>query len=299
MNYQTLIIGTGADAVAAAIRAAEQGERVALVEPPKSGADRVTIADLKEAVDRLMDSGLVSMSALRYEVARSIRCRRAADRAQLACVGVDIFTGDVQFLNSTTVMVGDGESVLNADSIVLACGTRPAAARHLPLNGRSVIHAESLLELDVLPRSVVIIGAGRTGLDYAMLLARIGIEVTVVDEQSTPAELYGNLMINTRLFDAQSLDIAFRLGDEVIGIQTGADGWIAAHLASGKTLTADVALVCVTREGLTAGLDLELAGVGLDEHQRVWCNAHGQTWAPNIRAIGDVVGFRSKKALAG
>src|SRR5579871_3254442 len=132
-----------------------------------------------------------------------------------------------------------------------------------------------------------------------MLLARIGIEVTVVDEQSTPVELYGNLMTNTGLFEAQSLDIAFRLGDEVIGIQTGADGWIAARLASGKTLTADVALVCVAREGQTAGLDLELVGVGLDEHQRVWCNAQGQTWAPNIRAIGDVVGFRNKKALAG
>jgi len=147
MNYQTLIIGTGADAVAAAIKAAEQGERVALVEPRNSETERVTFADLQEAVGRLIETGMVSMSALRQEVARSIRCRRSADRAQLACVGVDVFAGDIQFLNSTTVMVGDRESVLSADSIVLACGTRPSAAGPLRVNGKSVIHADSLLEL--------------------------------------------------------------------------------------------------------------------------------------------------------
>lgn len=100
------------------------------------------------------------------------------------------------------------------------------------------------------------------------------------------------------LFEAQAHDIAFRLGDEVIGIEPS-DRQAVVRLASGRVLKGDAALVCAGREGRTDGLDLESVGVGLDERGRVWCDARGRTWNPQITAVGDVVGFRTNHIMAG
>ena len=106
-------------------------------------------------------------------------------------------------------------------------------------------------------------------------------------------------MGDARLFEMQSLDIAFRLGDEVIGVETRGDNRAAVGVARGKVFVADVVLVCVGRIGETDRLNLEAVGVGLDERGRVWCDADGGTWASHIKAVGDVVGFRATSSLAG
>ena len=97
----------------------------------------------------------------------------------------------------------------------------------------------------------------------------------------------------------QSLDIAFRLGDEMIGVETRGDDSVAVRLASGKVFIAQTALVCVGRVGETESLNLEAAGVGVDERGRVWCDAKGGTWASHITAVGNIVGFRAASSLAG
>ena len=297
MRYDRLVIGSVPDAVRAAIGGSTRGLRVALIRSSDAGSDHVTFRMLRQAADRLFETGSVSMTGFRRQVAREVESQLAADQAELARLGVDVCTGDIRFVDSKTVAVGT--ELLTGESIVLACGTKSTPLGQAPFDGQVVLAAEQLLSLDDLPRSMIVVGAGRTGLDHAIVLAMLGVEVTVVDEHSSHFDLCGGLM-NAALFEAQSLDIAFRLGDEVIGVETRPGPPRAAvRLASGRVLTADAALICVGREGRTAELDLESIGVGLDEHGRVWCDADGRTWAAHISAVGDVVGFRASSALAG
>lgn len=297
MRYDQLVIGSGPDAVRAAIGGSAQGQRVALIRSSEAGSDRITSRMLRQAAERLFKTGSVLMTELRREVASEIESQLASDQAELARLGVDVFAGDIRFVDSKSVAVGT--ELLTGETIVLACGTKSTPLGQAPFDGRVVLAVEQLLSLDELPHSMIVVGAGRTGLDHAIVLAMLGVEVTVVDEHSNHFDLCGGLM-NAALFEAQSLNIAFRLGDEVIGVEKRTGPHRAAvRLASGRVLTAEAALVCVGRAGRTGGLDLESAGVGLDEHGRIWCDADGRTWAAHIIAVGDVVGFRASSALAG
>lgn len=301
MNYELLVIGNGREALDGAIASARQGLRVALVETKAVADEAAPIDALHQAVSSLAKFGSTTMSELRNEVARMGRCQRAANRAELECLGIDVFSGDVQFVAANTVEVRCGGDVISiqADNVLVACGTKSARPGHIRFDGRLVVDVEALLTLEELPRSMIIVGAGETGLDYALLLGSLGVDVTVIDEQANVFDVCGGLMDDARLFEMQSLDIAFRLGDEVIGVEIRGDDRAAVRLASGKAFIADAVLVCVGRVGDTESLNLEAAGVGLDERGRVWCDADGGTWASHIKAAGDVVGFRATSTLAG
>ncbi len=306
MNYQLLVIGNGREAIDGAMASARQGVRVALVGMRAVAEEAASLEVLRQAVNNLAKNGSTNMSDLRNEVNRIGRCQRVADRAELACLGIDVLAGDVRFVAANTVEVRRGEvrsggdvNTIQADNVLVACGTKSARPGHIHFDGRLVVDVESLLKLDELPRSMIVIGAGETGLDYAMLLGSLGVDVTVIDEQANVFDVYGGLFGDARLNEMQSLDIAFRLGDEVIGVETRSDDRVAVRVASGKVFVADAVLVCVGRVGNTESLNLEAAGVGLDERGRVWCDADGGTWASHIRAVGNVVGFRAANTLAG
>lgn len=295
MRYQQIVLGAGRDAVAQALAAAGQGQLVALVSPDSAPAVETSI--LRQAVDHVVASGTTSMVSLRAEVARLTHAAQAADRQALEKGAVDVMEGSVEFVDAHTIAVRkDGiTDLLVADTIVLACGTTGTSA----FEGDSVLMSDEWLTLDKLPPSMIVVGAGQTGLEHAILLAKLGVEVTVVDEHSSVFDLCGGLM-DLNLFEAQSLSIAFRLNDEVIGVESRSNGQsVAVRLGSGRALAADSVLVCVGRHGRTEGMSLESVGVGLDEQGRAWCDANGRTWIPNIVAIGDMIGFRTSAVLAG
>jgi NAD(P) transhydrogenase len=294
MRYQQIVLGSGRDAVARALAAAGQGQLVALVNPRSASPVDMTI--LRQAVDCIIENGTTSMDCLRAEVARLTEASQAADRLALNNAAVDVLEGDVEFADAHSIAVRkDGiTDLLVADTIVLACGTAGTST----FAGDSVLNSEEWLTLDKLPPSMIVVGAGRTGLEHAILLAKLGVEVTVVDEHSSVFDLCGGLM-DLNLFEAQSLGIAFRLNDEVIGVESRSNGRAAVRLGSGRAMVADSVLVCVGRHGRTEGMNLESIGVGLDEQGRAWCDANGRTWIPSIVAIGDVVGFRTSAVLAG
>jgi len=295
MIYDQLVIGSGHDAVSAALQGARKGLRVALAVQVDSPLDWVTAKVLRKATDRLIPTGYVSMSALRREVGGLIESQRQKDRNELSRWGVDRFVGATHMTSADSISVGG--TIHSGREVVLACGTRTAHFGRTPFNGRTVFSAEQLLSREDLPQSVIVVGAGQTGLEYAVVLAMLGVRATVVDEHANMFDLCGGLM-GLSLFEAQAHDISFRLGDEVIGIEPQ-NGQATVRLASGRSMQAEAVLICVGREGRTDGLELESVGVGLDEYGRVWCDGQGRTWNPQITAIGDVVGFRASRALVG
>lgn len=295
MNYDRLILGSGQVATDAAIAAARDGRHVAIAASTDSPADWMTAKILRQAADRLIPTGYVSMSALRREAGRIIEIQRETARNELSRRCVDRYFGLVRFMSTNTISVGD--QTLAGNEIILACGTRTAQFGHIPFDSQTVLSAEQLLSRPELPESIIIIGAGKYGLEHAVVLARLGVRITIIDEHVNMFDLCGGLM-GLPLLEAQVHNIAFRLGDEVIGIEPS-EPLACVRLASGRILKAEAILICAGREGRTDDLGLDSVGVGLDEHGRVWCDAQGRTWNPQIIATGEVIGFRASPLLVG
>ncbi len=306
MSYELLVIGNGSESITGALSTARRGTSVALARMSPARQQDFSIDVLRGAVSGLGGVGSISIKALRRVATEIASEQWRADHSELERLGVDVYCGDVRFIDARTVEVIDTCELLaprlwslHATHILLACGTRSVRPSHVQFDERRILDVESLLLRDELPSSMIVVGAGETGLDYAMLLGSLGVDVTVIDEKANVFDVYGGMTNEARLCEMQSLDIAFRLGDEMIGIETRGADLVAVRLASGKVFVAEAALVCVGRVGETELLNLEVAGVGLDERGRIWCNANGGTWASHITAVGNVVGFRATSSLAG
>lgn len=288
MHYDLLVIGDEREGVERALAAAEKGSRVAVVRSTEY--PRLDI--LSQASSVVAERGDFNMDAWRDEAEKLCQWQLLVDDVEYDTLQIETFNGPARFVgpNSIEVPIGiDDLQVLSADEIVLACGTKSRRPAYFHCDDQFVLAVESLLTMSELPRSMVVVGGGRTGLTSAVLLARLGVEVTVVDEHLTLLELCG--LFEPMFDDIQTLNIAFRLDDEVIGTEVRPDLQVAVRLGSGRSIVAERVLVCVGREGRTDELNLEAFGVGVDEHGRVWCDDNGWTWAEGVRAAGDVVGF--------
>ncbi len=287
MNYDLLIIGTEREGIERAISAAQDGLRVAVIGTAKSAP---SIELIRRAANAIVERREVTIEALRSEVERMVRCRNLADRAEIECLEIDWIPGQATFVSSDSVEVinGDERQVIHAAEMVIATGTGSWCPRSFYRDARFVLTVESLLEMDTIPQSAIVVGAGASGLAVSMLLATLGVDVLVVDENFSLLEM--GRIFGTSVEAIHSLNIAFRLGDEVIGTELRGDMKAAVRLATGKVLTADAVVLCMGREGKTAELNIEAAGAGLDERGRIWCDGSGKTWATHVQVVGDLQG---------
>lgn len=288
MDYDVIVIGNAREGLDRAISVAQSGGRAAVVE------SRESVPNLRlmcSAAKTVVCEGNASLTAWREEVTRVGCLHDQQVASELRSAGVDRIPGNARFISSNAVDVcDDGKwKIVSAAQFVVACGVKSLRPKTLHIDDRFVFSVESIHEMRDAQRSVIVVGAGATGSTAAIMLATLGLEVTVVDEHVSMLEVTG-FLDNT--FDAApSVNIAFRLGDEVIGTEVRPNLRAIARLASGRVLAADAVLVCVGQEGKTQDLDLEAVGVGLDERGRLWCETDGRSWNPNISAVGDVVGF--------
>ncbi len=185
----------------------------------------------------------------------------------------------------------EGSRILRGDNILVAVGTKPARPSHIPFDGTRIFDSDELLKLEQIPRSMIVVGAGVIGIEYAIMLATLGVQVTVVDGRERILDFCDSEIVDTLIYHARSLGIVFRLGEDVVGIQKLPQGMVFVQLESGKRLVGETVLFTVGRVGDTADLNLQAAGLEPDERGRLWCNEHNQTWVPHIYGVGDVVGF--------
>jgi NAD(P) transhydrogenase len=206
---------------------------------------------------------------------------------------IDLYRGAVRFARPHDLIVhtNDGDARLEADRVVIACGTKPLRPRSVPFDGRLVFDADEILALESLPHSLVVVGAGRTGIESAILLALLGVQVTVVEGCDRLLEGYDRDVVDALVERALALGMRFELGQEVIGIDRLEGDRLELHFANGRRMPAESVLYAAGRVGNTAELDLSAVGLEPDDRGRLWCNADQKTWAPHIFGAGDVVGF--------
>jgi NAD(P) transhydrogenase len=288
MRYDLLVIGSGPAGQRGAIAAAKLGKRVALVERQTSNLGGVCLhtgtipsKTMREAIlhlsgykhrevykDRYVQKRKITMDDLRRKLDQVIAHEVQVIQEYFDRNQVDLYAGEAQFVDAHTVQVSrEGQTVrVAADKILVACGTKPARPSYIPFDGRTIFDSDELLQLDQIPRSMIVIGAGVIGIEYAIMFATLGVEVTVVDGRERLLDFCDREIVDALMFHARSLGMVFRLGEDVVGIDRLRKGLAAVRLESGKRLIAETALFAAGRVGDTAALDLQAAGLKCDAH---------------------------------
>jgi NAD(P) transhydrogenase len=186
---------------------------------------------------------------------------------------------------------------LEADVILLATGSHPRHPEGLPFDGRLVYDSDSILAMHHIPKSMIVVGGGIIGCEYASIFTALGVAVTLVErsERLLPmvdAEIAGRLQAQL-----EQLGLRFMFNDTITSVETHGDH-VHVPLKSGTALDADVALIAQGRLGNVQGLGLEAVGVALTSRGLVAVNDHYQTSVPNIYAAGDVIGYPSLASVA-
>ncbi|ATB46770.1 Si-specific NAD(P)(+) transhydrogenase [Corallococcus macrosporus] len=314
-DFDLVVIGSGPAGEWGAVQAALAGKRVAVVErePVLGGtaANTGTLPSktLRETALHLSGyraRGLYSVeTTLRHEATVSdflFRERRVKDiereriARNLQRHKVEIIQGTGALVDANTIAVrrqDAPERRLSGDIILVATGSSPYRPPLYPFEDPRVHDSDEVLELERLPRSLVVVGGGVIGCEYACMFAAMGIPVTLVEAR---AELLPFLddefsaLLGQRM---EALGIQLRFGQvvEQVEVPQDEDTPIRMRLSSGAALETDQVLVASGRTANTAGLGLEALGVKVGPRGQVEVGPTYQTALPHLYAVGDVIGF--------
>ncbi|MBX3192386.1 MAG: Si-specific NAD(P)(+) transhydrogenase [Labilithrix sp.] len=322
-RYDLVVIGSGPAGQKAAICAAKLRKRVVVIDRQ----DRIggvslhtgTIPSktLREAVlylsgfrqrafygrdYRLKDA--IAVSDLERRVRPVLQHEIEVVRAQLKRNDVEVVHGSARFEGPHTLLVelqGGGAERVEADRVLVACGTRPAENPSIAVDGKRIFNSDQLANVEEIPKHLVIVGAGVIGLEYASMLCALGGEVTLIDSRKRILDFVDEEIIDTLTYHMRRHNVTFRLGENVVScaLEQGANGSVvAAKLESGKTVRADALLYAVGRQSNTDRLALAAAGLEADARGRLKVNEWFQTNVPHIYAAGDCIGFPSLASVS-
>jgi NAD(P) transhydrogenase len=309
--YDLVVIGSGPAGQKAALNAAKLGRRVAIIERRDavggvcihtgtipSKAMREAVMHLTAFNERQVYGNSyavkhdITMSDLLYRCQHVVRTEVDVIRNQMARNGVTMLFGSATFMDACTLRIERGSDVheIRATNILIAVGTEPARPAGVPFAPGKVIDSDELLTLSFLPRSLIVVGGGVIGTEYACMLAAAGARVTLVESRPRLLEFIDDEIAESLQFRLRDMGVRLRMGESVAKIEV-VDGVVEATLGSHKKLRAETLLYTIGRQGATSALNLAAAGLTADERGRLKVNEFYQTVVPHIYAAGDVVGF--------
>jgi NAD(P) transhydrogenase len=309
-DFDLLCIGSGPAGQRAAVQAAKLGKRAAVVErqPVLGGiclhTGTIPSKTFREAVLEFAHRRDVKPTAAQLldRVNRVVARETEVLGHQLHRNGVTLLRGRAVFRDSHTVALeSDGIAPLaTAESIVIAVGTRPAPPPGVALDREVVATSDDIACLSKLPRSVIVVGGGVIGIEYASMLATLGITVTIVDQRERVLEFLDREIVDELVHQMRGHNVTLRLGEAVshVEVAEGSPRRAVTRLESGKRIVADLVLFSVGRLGATDDMHLEAAGLEADERGRLKVDAEYRTHVPHIFAAGDVIGYPSLAATS-
>ena len=316
-DYDLVCIGSGPAGQRGAVQAAKLGRRVALIE--RRGTlggmclEKGTIPSktFREAVLSLTAvGGRAKNGSSTRPTARELLARvedvvgREATvvASQLGRNGVDVICADASFVAPHRLMLRstDGWREITTDRVLIATGTTAAPPVGIVPDSDVVITSDDISQLTRLPRSLIVVGAGVIGIEYASMFAALGVEVTVVDRRERPLEFLDGEIVDELMHQMRNRNVTFRLTEAVASVAVSPDAVRRAVvlLESGKRIVADQVLISVGRSGATGTLGLETVGLTPDDRGRLVVDAKFCTSVPYIYAAGDVIGYPSLAATS-
>jgi NAD(P) transhydrogenase len=214
---------------------------------------------------------------------------------------VDTIRGEGSFVDAHTVAVqGPSGSMrlLRGEFVLIAVGSRPERPDSIDFTLPHVVDSDTLLSMDRVPQSMLILGGGVIGCEYATMFASLGVRVTLVERRRRLMSFLDAEISDLLVDRIHGLGIDLRLGEDLEDVTGLPDGRVRVRLAGGETLQVDSLLYSAGRRGNTDNLKLENVGLEADERGRLSVNDVYQTAVPNIYAAGDVIGFPSLAATS-
>jgi NAD(P) transhydrogenase len=318
-DFDLLVLGSGPGGQKAAIAGAKLGRRVGIVERKHMvggvciNTGTIPSKTLREAV--LYVTGLsqrefygqsyrlkeeITVSDLTARTNHVIGREIDVIRSQLARNHVQMLTGTARFTGPNSIVVtdaDDNERSYTAEKFIIAVGTRPARPSTVDFDGRTVVDSDQILDLDHVPPSMVVVGAGVIGIEYASMFAALGTKVTVVERRERMLEFCDLEVIEALKYQLRDLAVTFRFRESVSRVERH-EGGTLTYLESGKRIPADTVMYSAGRQGVTESLDLAAAGLEADDRGRITVDGDYRTVAPHVYAVGDVIGFPALAATS-
>jgi len=306
-----VVIGSGPAGQRAAVQGAKLGRRVAIIERSELGGaclhtGTIPSKTLREAILYLTGyhqrafygpdyrlNPVVDMADLKYRLNQVLGHEMAVIENQLRRNDIDIIQGAARFSDPhcVTVTLPDGQiRELRGEHIFIAVGSRPHRPNLAAVDGVRVHDSDTLLNLEKLPRSLVVVGGGIIGIEYASMLTHLDIEVSLVDGRERLLDFVDREIADTMTQAMRDNGVRLLLGETCQSAQVGDDG-VILNLSSNKQLRAEAMLFAAGRQSNTDDLNLAAAGIEPARRGLLEVNQDYQTSVPHIYAIGDVIGF--------
>ena len=318
-HFDLLVIGSGPAGQKAAIAAAKLGKHAAVVERRDMvggvciNTGTIPSKTMREAVLYLTGMTQRELYGQSYRVKDDItvgdlsaRTQHVIDREidvirnQLSRNKVALIPGLAKFSGPHELVVDDGtgnQRVLSADKIVIAVGTKPARPPSVDFDGRTIVDSDQILNLQSVPNSMVVVGAGVIGIEYASMFAALGTKVTVVEKRASMLDFCDREIIEALQYQLRDHAVTFRFSESVRMVERHQGGTLTI-LESGKKIPADTVLYSAGRQGVTDALDLPAAGLTAADRGRIDVDEHFRTSVEHIYAVGDVIGFPALAATS-
>jgi NAD(P) transhydrogenase len=319
LPYDLIVIGSGPGGMRAAIQGTKVGKRVAVIEKQTAvggvcvNTGTIPSKTMREAVLHL--SGFydktfygsnynvkenVTIADLNFRVQHVVESEIGVTQNQLKRNGVEVLHGLGSFADAHHLRVenGNGFTELEADNVVIATGTKPAVSAKVPINGRNIINSDQILSMSHIPKTLIVVGGGVIGVEYACMFATLGVRVIIVEKRPRLLEFADVEMVEALTYHMRDQRATLRLNEEVESVEELPEGKVAANLVSKKKIIADALLYAVGRQGNVDGLNLAAAGIQADNRGRIKVDADYRTAQPHIFAVGDVIGFPSLASVS-
>ncbi|WP_188941460.1 Si-specific NAD(P)(+) transhydrogenase [Nakamurella endophytica] len=319
MDYDLIVIGSGPAGQKAAIAAAKLGHRAAVVERRNMvggvciNTGTIPSKTLREAVLYLTGLNQRELYGQAYRVKEDITVADLSARThhvigreidvirnQLARNHVPLIAGTARFVDPHTIEVDSEHGIpqpITADKFVIAVGTRPARPASVDFDGQTIVDSDQILDLHHVPSSMVVVGAGVIGIEYASMFAALGTKVTVVEKRPQMLEFCDLEIIEALKYQLRDLAVTFRFSESVRTVERHTGGTLTV-LESGKKIPAETVLYSAGRQGVTDTLDIGAAGLQADARGRIAVDENFRTDVPHIYAVGDVIGFPALAATS-
>ncbi|MEE4242947.1 MAG: Si-specific NAD(P)(+) transhydrogenase [Desulfopila sp.] len=319
MHFDLIVIGSGPAGQKGAIAAAKLGRKVAIIDKQAMyggvslHGGTIPSKTLREAILFLFGLRQRAFYGHDYTVKEEInhedlvmRVRMVEDREmrvirdQLKRNRIQMFFGMASFRDEKTVLV-EGEKdqhILTADNFLIACGTHPVRDPAIPFDGETIIDVDQILDLQDLPRKLIVVGAGVIGLEYASMFAAMNIDVTLIDQREDILNFVDHEIIDRLKFSMMEENTVFRLGETLHKVEKERSDLVKVTLESGKIVRGDTFLYAVGRQTNADSLHLDAIGLKTDGRGRISVNRNFQTELEHVYAAGDVIGFPALAATS-
>lgn len=306
-RFDTAIIGAGTGGYVAAIKIAQEGKSVCLIEKNFLGGTCLNVgciptktlianAHLMHKIQMASEYGITTgpvsfdFSKMKARKDRVVETIRKNLEGLILSNKITIKKGSAEFLSPTEIKIkGESGEIIEAKNIIIATGSEPLDIPAFPCDHKKVVNSTSILELTALPKRLAIIGGGYIGCEFASLYAEFGVKVTILEALPSILSLQGKTVSDFMTAAFKKKGIEVKTGLLVQGIDHNATG-VSVRIKDHQPESFDMVLVSVGRKAISGGMNIEKTGVKLSPKGEILVDEKMRTNVPGIYAVGDVTG---------